>query len=106
MRKYVSLINVFSFLLIVQRLNYASLKHETHGVDDFPEYLVANAKQVIDEAAEIYFTPRQTIGHQIFGDVAITKYCGTKTDLLSELATTDSVKVCDRAIPKGNFFRK
>lgn len=101
MRKHISLSNTYS----LQRLNYASLKHETHDVDDFPEYLVANAKQTIDEAAEIFFVPRQTIGHQIFGDIAITKFCGTKIDLLSELVTTDSVKVCDRIIPKGDCFR-
>ncbi|XP_055319176.1 uncharacterized protein LOC129576961 [Sitodiplosis mosellana] len=86
---------------IEKRLNYASLQNETYGVDDFPEYLVVNAKQVIDEAAEIYFTPRQTIGQQIFGDIYIIKYCGTKVDFLHELAKTDSVRIGDRVIANG-----
>lgn len=79
------------------------MTYETHGINDFPEYLVTNAKQLVDEAAEIFFTPRQTDGHQVFGDICITKYCGNKIDLLHELMKSDSVKIADDIIPTGNF---
>lgn len=91
------------FSIRKQILNYATMTYETHGVTDFPEYLVTNAKQLVDEAAEIYFTPRQTVGHQVFGDIHITKYCGTKIDLLHELMKSDSIKIADSIVPKGNF---
>lgn len=86
-----------------QSLNFATMTYDTHCINDFPEYLVNNAKQMIEEAAEIYFTPCQKIGKHIFGDVSITTYSGKKKDLLHMLTKTDSVQAGEAFIAKGKF---
>lgn len=80
------------------------MQPESFGISDFPEYLIAKAKQLIDEAAEICFLPYERIGSHIFGDLRITKHTGKKTDLLRELAReTENVQIGQFNIPRGKF---
>lgn len=84
----------------MQKLNFVTMKFDTFDIVEFPEYVVTNAKQLIEEAAEIFFMPRQKIGEHIFGDIRITQHTGHKIDLLHKLAKTDNVKESEFPIPK------
>lgn len=77
------------------------MKHETSTIDDFPEFVVNTARQYLEEADQIFFTPRQKIDNHIFGDIQITKYNGDKVVLLRELMKREGVKMDDNDIPLG-----
>lgn len=77
------------------------MKHETSTIDDFPEFVVNTARTYLEEADQIFFTPRQKIDSHIFGDIQITHYNGNKVDLLRELIKKDGVKIDDNYIPLG-----
>ncbi|XP_031626476.1 uncharacterized protein LOC116342844 [Contarinia nasturtii] len=85
---------------VEMRLNFATMAYESFGISDFPEYLITKAKQLIEEAAEIFFMPSERIGDHVFGDLRITKYCGKKIDLLYELAKTENIKIGTFPIPR------
>lgn len=86
-------------------MNFAKMIYETRNMTDFPEYLVSNAKQIIEESVEINFTPRQKMGEHIFGDMIITKYSGAKINFVDELVKTGNVKIIDEYIPKGKQLK-
>lgn len=77
------------------------MKHETQTADEFSEFVITSARQLIEEAAEIYFIPRQRMGDHIFGDIKLTFYKGITLDLMTEMALREGVKSDDFFIPKG-----
>lgn len=85
-------------------MNYAQRTDDVWNVSNFSEFSLTIAQRIIDEAAEIYFTPRQKMGKHIFGDIRITEFKGHKTDLLHELVKSGDAKVDKDYIPTGNLF--
>lgn len=89
-----------------QRLNYGKAEYAVENADRFNEFLTTHAKQLLDEASQIYFKPLQKMDdNHIFGDIRIKKHTGHKVDLLRELAKRDGVRIDEHDIPFGKPFR-
>lgn len=79
------------------------MSHETRNLDDFSEYLVTNAKRLLEESEEVYFIPRQKYGDHIFGDIEVIAYAGTKMNFLKQLLTAEGAREDANVIPDGNY---